>query len=75
MEALAEYIEKVEAKLKILEEDLSKKIDTLKTKKEHQTKTIMPLTKIYKNEKDAKEASDNPEIAFIKNALENAFKG
>jgi hypothetical protein len=74
MESLIKFFDNIEAKLKILTEDVAKKIDTLKTQKEHTTKTIMPLTKIYKSEKEVKEASESPEIAFIKNGIENAFK-
>lgn len=38
-------------------------------------KSLQPVTKMYKNEKEIKNAQENPELDFINKKLEDIFKG
>ena len=75
MERLTKYFDKVSEKLSVMVGDMQKTVDAVKTKKERQMKTVMPLTKIYKDEKEAKKAKEHPEEDYITKGVDNAFKG
>ena len=62
------------------EEKETEQVNTIKqTAQEHfksiSLKSMQPVTKLYKNEKEIKKAQENPEMDFINKKVEDIFKG
>ena len=58
----------------------AEQVNTIKqTAQEHfksiSLKSMQPVTKLYKNEKEIKKAQENPEMDFINKKVEDIFKG
>jgi len=76
MSDLGEYFQKVSDKLSILSSDIEriKFNEVSPPEKKKDMKSLQPVTRLRANKKEAQDAFDNPEITFINDILNDAFK-
>ena len=67
-----DYFKKIAGDLRLLSEDIDKMISNKEGEAPHMSpNSIQPQTRIYKDVSEAKEAQENPEIAFVKGKLKD----
>jgi len=77
MSDLGEYFKRVRGRLGTLVGDMERiKFNQEAPPEEKKNmKSLQPVTRLRKNKKEAMDAADNPEITFIIDQLNDAFKG
>jgi len=77
MEGLEKYFQHISDKLSIFMDDLQRigYNEVAPAGKKKDMKSLQKVTQLRKTTEEAKEASANPEVAFITDTLNDIFKG
>ena len=76
MEDLEKYFKHITDKLSVFMDDLQRMVfNEVQPEKKKDMKSLQKVTQLRSTTAEAKEAAENPEMAFIKDTLNDIFKG